>query len=168
MEQEYIPGKVGRPTKYDPNKIETYRDRLIEVAEQGGLQSAMCIALGINSRQTLNSWRKDHPEFEEIYQEARLHSLAHWEQIGHFGTLGKLPKFNATSWAMIMNNAHPESYKRVSGGASTEINIGQINSLETMSTRDLALKTKQLESKLRDMGLLEQKSEEDESDSSTD
>lgn len=123
--QEYLP-RAGRPSLYDPAKLGEYRDAMIRVASEGGHQAAMCLAIGIRSRDTFNQWRKEYPEFKDVCDEAHLVSLAHHEHMGYLGTKGDLPKFNATSWAMTMNNKfRDEGYSR-SETAVGDVHIGTI------------------------------------------
>lgn len=142
-----LEGEIIRPerhTKYNPSMCQT----IINVAEQGGHIPAMCVAIGIRSKDTFFRWRKLYPEFEEAYQAAVLISQKVYEEIGFAGMMGRIKGFNFNSFAMIMNNKFPDEYKRSATGSNTEINVGSINSIEQLSSTELDKKIELLQKKL--------------------
>lgn len=128
--------KRGAPPKYEPWMC----DAIIEVAAEGGHIAAMCVKIGIRSEDTFHRWKKEIPEFGAAYDEARLVSKAVYETRLMQGSMGFIPGFNATAFAMLMNNKFPEDYKRGANGNSTapsttEITINQL-SLSNNELRD--------------------------------
>lgn len=126
--------KSGRPRRYDPSMC----DIILEVADNGGHVAQMCSAIGVKSKDTFYRWLRDYPEFQEAYEESKLKSQAFYENLLLAGACGKIKGFNFNSVAMIMNNKFSEEYKRgATGGSNTEINIGSINSIEQMNSKQL-------------------------------
>ena len=60
---------------YDP----TMCDRMIEMGKQGASQKMMWAELGI-SKNTSETWRKNHPDFADALGIAVVHSQAYWER----------------------------------------------------------------------------------------
>lgn len=142
VDAELITPIKGAPTKYHPDLCA----KLKEVAEQGGHVPQMCAALGIKSKDTFYRWLDQYEEFKEAYEEAKLISQAFYENVLLMGALGKIKGFNFSAMAMLMNAKFSEEYKRV--GTGTEINIGQINSIGSLTGSALDDKIKALQSKL--------------------
>ena len=61
--------------KYDPAMCE----RMIELGKLGSSQKMIWSDLGI-SKNTAESYKKNHPEFAEALDMALVHSQAHWER----------------------------------------------------------------------------------------
>lgn len=119
-------------------------EEIIKVGEKGGHQPAMCLAIGIKSRDTFRIWRQKHPELEEAWQYAKLASQAFYEELGLRGLAGLIKGFNFNSYAMTMNNKFGDDYSRGANGPSTQVTIGSINSIEKLDTDALDKKIKQL------------------------
>lgn len=68
---------AGRPTDYS----EEFCDRVIELGAQGCSIAEMAADLGC-VRQTINNWKKEHPEFLAAFQRALQLSEAWWEKEG--------------------------------------------------------------------------------------
>lgn len=150
-----LEGEVIRKSRYDPSMCKI----IVEVAREGGHVAQMCRAIGIKSRDTFYRWVNTHSEFKEAYEESKLEAQAFYESVLLAGALGKIKNYNFSSLAMIMNNKFPDDYKRTAGsGSNTEINIGSINSIEQLNTKQLDAKIKQLQETLG----LEQSNEETE------
>lgn len=144
-----LEGKVmPRQVHFSPEMC----DQIIEVADNGGHVAKMCSVLGIKSRDTFYRWIKEYPEFAEAYETAKLRSQAFYEDLLLAGTLGKVKNFNFNGLAMTLNNKFGDEYKRNSSGSNTEINIGSINSIEKMDSKQLDQKIEKLQKKL---GLLD-------------
>lgn len=62
-------------SKYDPAMCE----RMIELGKLGSSQKMIWSDLGI-SKNTAESYKKNHPEFAEALDMALVHSQAHWER----------------------------------------------------------------------------------------
>jgi hypothetical protein len=61
--------------KYDPAMCE----RMVELGKLGASQKMIWSDLGI-SKNTAESYKKNHPEFAEALDLALVHSQAHWER----------------------------------------------------------------------------------------
>lgn len=142
MKEEFIPR--GRPRIYDPSMCE----KIIEVAAQGGHIPAMCLAIGVRSVDTWYRWKEEYPEFREATEYAALVSQAYHEAIGAKAIKGEIPNFNFNAYAIVMNNKFPGEYRRSANSASTEINIGSINSIERLEDSVLNRKIQMLTDKL--------------------
>lgn len=137
---EILPKKT-RKRKYSPDMCE----KIIEIAANGGHVAQMCVELGIGSKDTFYRWLNEYPEFAEAYETAKLHSQAFWESVGTMGTTGQLKGFNATTYAIIMNNKFSEDYKRSGTGSNTEINIDNRSvNVEQLSNEQLDQRLKEL------------------------
>ena len=93
---------VGRPSKYDPS----FCERVIELGRLG--KSRAYIASEINvSRETLDEWERDYPEFSDAMDEAMRHSQRWWEQAGQDGLTAGPGSFNAAVWSRSMAARFP-------------------------------------------------------------
>lgn len=92
--------------KFEPCMI----DKALKLYEQGKSITAICYHLGI-SRETYYQWRadKDHPLNETISKGEKA-SQAYWEQLGHEGISGEIPKFAGSSWQFVMKNRFRDDY----------------------------------------------------------
>lgn len=143
---EVLPRKK-KDTKYEPWMC----DAIVEVANNGGHVAQMCLAIGVNSRDTFYRWLELYPEFKEAYESASISSLAFYEQVMLGGGLGKIKNFNFNAIAMIMNNKYRGEYTRGTG-AGTEINIGSINTLSHLDENMLNKKIEAIQHKLQHLG----------------
>ena len=71
------PNRIGRPSKYDPS----FCDLVLELGAQGKSKAQMAAAIGVD-RETLDNWKKAHPEFSRAVKAALDLSLAWWEDVG--------------------------------------------------------------------------------------
>lgn len=90
---------AGRPTKYDPAMCEM----VIALGADGITLAGMADALDV-SRDTVNEWRKEHPEFSAAIKRGLEKAQAWWEEEGRKATFGKTDGFNATSYIFQMKN----------------------------------------------------------------
>lgn len=147
MEVEILPAKRGPVSRFDTS----FCDKIIQIAAQGGHIPAMMQAIDISSKATWYKWQKDYPEFKEAVEAAELTSQAFYEQIGLKGILGEISNFNATTYALIMNNKFSSEYKR--NASSSEINI--TNNTVNLTREELKLKLIQKSEKLKLMNISE-------------
>lgn len=68
-------GVGGRPTKYEPR----FCDEVVADMAEGFSLTAFAGKIGVN-RDTIDEWRKVHPEFSEACTRAKAHRLRFWEQ----------------------------------------------------------------------------------------
>lgn len=133
-------------SKYTPDMCQT----ITEIASNGGHVSEMMIALGISSKETFYRWQQEYPEFKEAYNLSKLVSQAYYERLGLKGALGEIPNFNASTYALIMNNKFSDEYKRSgSGGSHTEITVNTLN----LSPEQIESKIAQKIEKLKSLGV---------------
>lgn len=138
--------KSGPESKYSPEMCNI----ILEVAKRGGHVAEMMVQLNIASKETFYRWQQEHPEFKESYQASKLVSQAFYEKLGLSGAMGEIPNFNASTYALIMNNKFSDEYKRSgSGGGHTEITVNTLN----LSPEQIESKITQKLEKLKSMGL---------------
>ncbi len=143
MEELILAPKVGAPIKYNPLMCET----IFDVAKVGGHIPAMMLRLGIRSKDTWYRWQEEYPEFKEAVAFAKIISQAFHEHIGLQGAMGEIPNFNASTYALIMNNKFSDDYKRSSSGAgNTEITMNTINYTAEQINEKIAQKLEKLKS----------------------
>lgn len=142
---EFIPARRGPESKYNISMCE----QIIDVATAGGHIAEMMVCIGVRSKETFYRWQKDYPEFKEAYEYSKIVSQAFHEKLGRQGAAGLVPNFNATAYAIIMNNKFSDDYKRGTGGNSTEITINTVN----LEPKQLELKIAQKLEQLRSLGV---------------
>ncbi len=102
---------AGRPSKYQPE----FCDEVVELGREGKSPAQMASHFDV-SRQTIDNWAADNPEFLEALTRAKAHSQAWWEDQGAKGMVGD--KFNAAVWKVSMQARFREDYterKEISG-----------------------------------------------------
>lgn len=98
-----MPNKMGRPTKYRPE----YCQQVIEMGKEGKSIAQMCSQFDI-SRQTIDNWAAENPDFLDALTRARVHMQAKLEEMGLAG-LGSRD-FNAQLWKTTMQARFREDY----------------------------------------------------------
>jgi hypothetical protein len=96
---------AGRPSKYDP----AYCDKVEELGRDGCSKAEIAAELSV-SRQTLDNWAAEHPEFLEALHRANDLSLAWWEKQSrtNLATTG----YQAGLWKQAMSGRFPnEPYR---------------------------------------------------------
>jgi len=96
--------KRGRPSLYRPE----YCERVVELGKKGYSFVQIADDLDLNSRQTLDNWGEEHPEFLDALTRARVAAQAWWEQAAMDGL--KADKFNALVWKTSMQARFREDY----------------------------------------------------------
>ncbi len=134
---------VVRKTKYDPEMCE----KIVDIAKGGGGVSAMCLAIGIKSRDTFYRWLKEHEDFAQAYEKTKNVSQAVLEDILVKMALGELPKGNFNAVSLLLHNRHRDQYFK-EAQTKTEINIGQLNNIESLDISQLDSKIQTLQKKL--------------------
>lgn len=94
---------AGRPSKYDP----AYCDEVIDLGREGKSIAQMCAHFDI-SRQTIDNWASQYPDFLEALSRAKVHAQAWWEAKGVEGM--EADKFNAAVWKKSMEARFREDY----------------------------------------------------------
>jgi hypothetical protein len=109
--------------------------KMVEIAQQGGHQSAMAAALGLKSTDTFYRWKREIPEFKEMADEAMMHSQVFYEKENTKQITGE-SKGNATSLALVLNNKFRDEYKPSEGSTTNNTTINVLNlSAEEMDYR---------------------------------
>ena len=133
-------------SKYSPEMC----DKIIEVASKGGHIPAMMLAIGVKSKDTWYRWIKDHPEFKEAVEFAKISNQAFMEDIGMRAIVGTIPNFNSPTYALVMHNKFKEDYKRDTGGGDhVEVTINNLN----LTSEEISLKIAQKLQKLKGLGV---------------
>lgn len=119
-----MPG--GRPSLYKPEYCET----VIQLGKEGKSLAQMCSHFEI-SRQTIDNWAADHPEFLEALTRAKTEMQAVLEALAFDGLKNR--EFNANLWKTTMQARFREEYterKEVSGpdGGPVQVVIGDKDS----------------------------------------
>jgi len=78
-------------------------EMVIAMGEDGKTLAGMADALDV-SRDTVNEWRKEYPEFSAAVKRALEKAQAWWEEQGRIATFGGTEGFNATSYIFQMKN----------------------------------------------------------------
>lgn len=94
---------AGRPSKYDPS----YCDVVVELGKEGKSLAQMCAHFDV-TRQTIDNWAEQHPEFLEALNRARVHMQAKLEEMGFAGLTNK--EFNAAVWKKTMEARFRDDY----------------------------------------------------------
>lgn len=79
-----MPG--GRPTKYRKE----YCKQIVDYMSQGNSAVQFAANIGV-SKDTIQEWVKEHPEFSVSYRDAMTRCEAHWERIIQAKTVRKMP-----------------------------------------------------------------------------
>lgn len=141
-----IKKKRGPESRYSSDMC----DKIVEIASEGGHVAEMMIALGISSKETFYKWQNENPEFKEAYGLSKLVSQAYYEKLGLQGATGQIPNFNASTYALIMNNKFSDEYKRSGSGSHTEITVNTLN----MTPEQIESRIAQKLEKLKALGVV--------------
>jgi len=134
--------KRGPESRYTPDMC----DRILKIASEGGHTAKMMMELGIASKETFYRWQNENPEFKEAYALSKLVSQAYYEELGLQGAIGEIPNFNASTYALIMNNKFSDEYKRSGSGSHTEITVNTLNLSPEQIENKIAQKLERLKS----------------------
>jgi hypothetical protein len=113
---------AGRPTKYKSD----FCDEVIELGKEGKSLVQMAAHFDI-SRQTIDNWAAENPEFLEALSRAKVHSQDWWENMGMKGMVGD--KFNAAVWKKSMEARFRDDYterKELTGEGGAAIKIERV------------------------------------------
>jgi len=149
IEGKLLPVKRGPKNKYTPEMC----DAIVAAASSGGHIPEMMLSIGIKSKDTWYRWQKENPEFKEAVEYSKIVNQAFYEKIGLKGIMGEIPNFNATTFALMMNNKFGDEYKRShSGNGPTEITVNTVNYNEEQTTEKIAQKLEKLKALGVDLG----------------
>ena len=107
QEEASQPATRGRPTKYDP----AFCDKVIELGREGKSRAYIAGKLGI-SRETLNVWAREIPDFSDAMTQAMLLSQIWWEDKGQENLTESI--FQASMWSRSMAARFPDDWREVS------------------------------------------------------
>lgn len=95
--------KRGRPTKYAAELSE----RVVLLGSKGKSKAQIAAEIGV-TRETIDIWAREHPEFSDAIKQAIELALAWWEDQGQAGLTAE--KFNATAFIFQMKNRFRKDY----------------------------------------------------------
>lgn len=98
------PNPVGRPTDYRPEMCQ----QVIDLGKEGKSKAQIAAALG-KSRQTLENWSAEYPDFLDALKIARDLALAWWEDKGQECLTAE--KFQQSAFIFQMKNRFREDYR---------------------------------------------------------
>ncbi len=129
MAKKEVEVVTGRPTKYSETDILL----VTSLGNAGCNKSTFCKVRGI-SRSTFFEWQKAHPEFKEAVETAMEGHEAYYMDLLRDIAEGE-KKGSVAAVKEILDRTHGS----VKGqeAAKTEINIGSMNVLQTLSEEDL-------------------------------
>lgn len=109
----------GRPSLYKPEYCEA-----VEMwGRQGKSRAQLCSLLNI-SRNTLNDWERQFPEFHESLARAMAHSQHWWEEKAQ-KSLGKR-HFQAQLWRYSMAGRFKEDYAETKSNDANGLDLGAL------------------------------------------
>jgi len=114
---------LGRPSKYDP----AYCDQIVALGKEGLSRWQICSRLNIGLHNMI-AWEGAHEDFRQSLEQARLDSLAYWEDLAH-DHIREAPggiKLNTGLWSRSMAARFPEQYRENSKVEVTGKNDGPI------------------------------------------
>lgn len=94
---------AGRPSAYDP----AYCVKVVELGKAGKSKAQMAAHFDV-SRQTIDNWASDYPDFLEALNRAMAHCQAWWEDKGAEGM--EKPGFNAAVWKKSVEARFRDDY----------------------------------------------------------
>jgi len=128
---------------YDPS----YCHKIIEIAAEGNHVATMCVELGIHSQTTFYKWVREHEEFQQAYEYARLVSLAYHEQLLKHMAVGELDPKGYKALMTTLHNKYPEEYKAMSG-STTSVELNFTNNVTNIDQATLDAKIESLNARL--------------------
>jgi transposase len=114
---------LGRPSKYDP----AYCDQIVALGKEGLSRWQICSRLNFGLHNMI-AWEGAHDDFRQALEQARLDSLAYWEDLAH-DHIREAPggiKLNTGLWSRSMAARFPEQYRENSKVEVTGKNDGPI------------------------------------------
>ena len=131
MQEEKALVKRGRPPIYHDDLC----TELLRLASEGKSDSQIYAKWGI-SKETFYHWRKEHEEFKEASEIAYELCQNYWQELGIKGMMN--PKeLDFKFWIAFMNRKFKWHRETEAGGNNTQININNINVLDTQSRENL-------------------------------
>lgn len=122
----------GRPTLYDPK----YCHLAVREGKKGKSLAQIASKIGV-SRPTLYNWMKEHAEFYEAVEMAKIHSQAFWEDLHAEVSMGRMDISGPAVTAMhkAMGARFPEDY-------NPSMHITKNETIELKGSAILTLKDK--------------------------
>lgn len=144
---EPIEGELVEPRGPKAKFKQEMCDQVVACAATGEHIAGMMMTIGVKSKDTWYRWQQEYPEFKEAVEYAKIVSQAYYERLGLMGVRGEVPNFNASTFALLMNNKFSDDYKRGSSGNSgTEITLNTINYTPDQINEKIAQKLEKLKS----------------------
>ena len=96
---------VGRPTAYQPE----YCERVIALGKAGKSKAQIACELDV-TRQTIENWIAEYPEFFDAMDSARMYAQAWFENIAQNNMTDPVQGFSASLWAKQVSCRFPDDY----------------------------------------------------------
>lgn len=125
---------MGRPTDYRPE----FCEQVIEYGQLGKSKAWMAARLGV-SRQTLDTWTKEHPEFLDAITHALDLAQMWWEDLGQSYVLSKpgSASLNAGVYSRSMAARFPGDWREKTETALTGANGGPVQIIASQHDENL-------------------------------
>jgi hypothetical protein len=143
--------KMGRPTNYRPE----YCQRVVDLGDQGYSLAMIIADIGAGSRETIDNWKKAHPEFLDSMTRARDLALAWWERKGLENAGNR--DFNSNLYRIIMmarfgqdGYREKQVIETVQGASGVDVSLLSSEERETLAALLEKAKTEAVDSKTAD------------------
>lgn len=127
-------GKVGRPSKYEPELCE----RVIELGRDGAGRLEIAAELDV-AWETMRTWEREHPEFLVATTRARELSAGWWEKMGRLGVMAK--HFNAQAYSLQVRNRFPAHWRDKQDHEHTGSVLHKLAAMPPEEVREIAAMT---------------------------
>ena len=136
-----IPAKVGRPTTYQPEYVET----VLALGSEGYSKAELIKAVSAGCRRTFERWIEAQPEFADAVIRARDLSLAWWERRARRNVDSR--DFNANLYRIVVGARFPDhGYKDLgivqNAPAALPVDLSALSPAERDALQALLLKAK--------------------------
>ncbi len=126
---------VGRPTGYEPWMSE----HVVGIMAKGAGKEEVCKTLGICLK-TFYNWKSLYPEFEKAIELGETYKTAFVVELMRMAMLGKI-QINEKAAKLYLDN-QVRGFEAARNTGTSTINIGSINSVQALSTEELAKRIK--------------------------
>ena len=140
--EERKPYTTGRPTKYESWML----DKALEILERGESLAAVAAELDVH-QDTINEWRKEHPEFSATLKIGLQKAQKWWEDkyMQHMIENPGCAKLNTTGFIFMMKSRFRDTYAEQQQILAVKVD-------DTKIPDDIRDKLDSLEAKIRDSG----------------
>ena len=129
--------KAGRPTKFHKSDLELVQ----KIRSEGFSVAKFCAARGI-AKSTYFDWKKAYPEFDYATQVADVMAEAFWQDKYVTAALTNDKEFQLKVYDSLYDKLFPNASKTTD--QSTQININQMNVVQSLSNAELENKARHM------------------------